>query len=496
MGAKPRVAVYTRISKDSEHNGLGVERQEIDCREVAKRLGAESVRVFSDDDTSAYTGTKRERYEAMLAGIERGEIDAVAAWHHDRLHRSPTELERYIDLCQPRDIPTYTAQGGDLDLTTASGRMTARIVGAVARHESEHSSERIRARKLRDAAAGTPLGGARPFGWGATNTKTVGGGEVEFMDLTLPRWGGVPHAGEPSEYPGEADLLADACRRVLQKDSVYAIAKEWNEAGVRTPRGNRWSETNLKRTLVNPRHAGMLVHNGAVANEQAWERIIEPELHRDLVRKLTDPSRASFVGSRSLKWVGSGLYVCGRCGGVMRSASSPQSGDTPVPLYRCRTGKHVTIHARVVDEAVTAVIEELLRTRGAELLPVQNNENTDRNREALTTARGKLEEIGDMLGDGDLSRAEFTRQRKRLTDKIETLSAQLSRDAGRSPLSGYADAADPVAAYHAAHVSARRAIVDALVTVTIHPARPGRAPRGAERQALLDRVQITAKDES
>lgn len=36
--------------------------------------------------------------ERMLAAIESRWVDAIATWHNDRLHRSPRELEAFIDL--------------------------------------------------------------------------------------------------------------------------------------------------------------------------------------------------------------------------------------------------------------------------------------------------------------------------------------------------------------------------------------------------------------
>ncbi len=36
----------------------------------------------------------------MLAAVEAGAIDAIVTWHNDRLHRSPKELEAFIDLVE------------------------------------------------------------------------------------------------------------------------------------------------------------------------------------------------------------------------------------------------------------------------------------------------------------------------------------------------------------------------------------------------------------
>jgi len=111
--------------------------------------------VFADNALSAYSGRRRPRYRAILAAIRAGRIDAVPAWHTDRLHRSPVELEEYIAVCtEGRDVPTHTVQAEPLDLSSPSGRMVARQLGAVARYESEHRSERVRRAFLQGAQQG------------------------------------------------------------------------------------------------------------------------------------------------------------------------------------------------------------------------------------------------------------------------------------------------------------------------------------------------------
>src|SRR5262245_33063122 len=139
-----RAAIYTRISNDHASDRLGVSRQEQDCRLLCQQRGWEVVSVFEDDDRSAFAGRPRPGYLKMLERLELSDVRAIVAWHPDRLHRSPLELEDFIDLIERTGATVATVQGGDYDLSMASGRMTARVVGAVARHESEHKSERLR----------------------------------------------------------------------------------------------------------------------------------------------------------------------------------------------------------------------------------------------------------------------------------------------------------------------------------------------------------------
>jgi site-specific DNA recombinase len=68
--------------------------------------------------------------------------------------RSPRVLEEVIDLHDKRGIALATVTG-ELDLSSPTGRMLARMLGAAARHEAEHKAERHRRAGLQKAPATT-----------------------------------------------------------------------------------------------------------------------------------------------------------------------------------------------------------------------------------------------------------------------------------------------------------------------------------------------------
>jgi len=108
-----RAAIYVRISSDRSGAGLGVARQEEDCRALCERLGWTAVLVYCDNDVSAYSGKPRPQWNQLQADIAAGLIDAVACWHVDRLTRSPRELEEVIDLHDKRGVMLATVTGGN-----------------------------------------------------------------------------------------------------------------------------------------------------------------------------------------------------------------------------------------------------------------------------------------------------------------------------------------------------------------------------------------------
>ncbi|MBA2386545.1 MAG: recombinase family protein, partial [Acidimicrobiia bacterium] len=178
-------AIYCRISRDPSGAELGVRRQEQDCRAIAEREGWNVIEILVDDDRSAYSGKPRPAYQRLCELLKEEAVGVLVAWHPDRLTRQPRELEDLIDLLESTNTKVRTVQTGEYDLGTPSGRMAARIVGAVARHESEHKSARLR-RKHEELAEQGRLsgGGTRPFGYD-DDRLTVRTSEAKIIrDLT------------------------------------------------------------------------------------------------------------------------------------------------------------------------------------------------------------------------------------------------------------------------------------------------------------------------
>jgi DNA invertase Pin-like site-specific DNA recombinase len=229
------VAVYVRISQDREGTGEGVERQRQDCEAAAEQLGWSVVTVYTDNDVSASTGKQRPQYEEMLKALERGTVNAVIAWHTDRLHRRNIELESFIDLCERRDIAVHIVRSGELNLSTPSGRMVARLLGATARHEVDQMKARIVRQKQAAAAKGLYRGSPRPFGY---------------------------ENGGMAVREAEAELIRNATHNVTAGVSLRSIVRQWTDAGVHTSLGRPFTVTGLRALLMRWRNAGIVEHKG------------------------------------------------------------------------------------------------------------------------------------------------------------------------------------------------------------------------------------------
>jgi len=453
-----RAAIYVRISKDRTGAGLGVERQEADCRELADRLGWEVVAVHTDNDLSAYSGKPRPGYRALLADLRAGTADAVLCWHTDRLHRHPSELEEYIAVCErPPGIPTQTVKAGPVDLLTPSGQMFARQLGAVARYEVAHQIERQQTHRRQAAVAGRWAGNKRPFGYQADGVTV---------------------------QPEEAAALAWAAAQVLAGVALRSIARELNGRGVRTSTGQPWDSRTLGRVLRRPRNAGLSVYRGEVVGPAAWPAILEEDTWRGVVAVLADPTRRANPG-RPPRWLLSGLAVCGVCGAPVVSKSRAHPA---MVIYTCSAASHLSRPAAQVDAFVEAVICERLSRPDARdlLLPPDRTADTAALHTRDQALRERLAELGRLAGQGAIDPGQLVEATAVIRQQRAEITGQLAAMSRGSVLAGVVDAADPAKVWGGLDLSRRRAILSTLVTVTILPARRGRRPGWQAGEGYFD----------
>lgn len=380
-------ALYLRISEDTKdpekERGLGVARQEEDCRALAARLGLAVAAVYTDNDVGASTRSRSSRrpgYEAMLDAVRAGEVTTIVAYSSSRLTRRPMELEDLIRLYEQHGVQTRTVVSGDDDLSTADGRMVARIRAGVDAAEVERTAERV-ARKHRELAmSGKAVGGRRPFGF---------------------------QADRVSHHPTEAKLIRQAAEDVLNGTGVAAIADRWNMAGITTTAGNDWTPGTMMQFLRQPRLAGWRTYRPKGTKWSAvpqvatgddgervrgeWEPIISDKTHQKLVTLLaSDPKRRKRVPHRNARrYLTTGLLRCAECDDHLLMYGNAQ-GNTH--YYRCECGNSAS--GRGVDAYVRDVVVNY-----ADLVADVSTDGSDPDDAALVAAQGRVDDLSARLAE-------------------------------------------------------------------------------------------------
>lgn len=420
-------------------------RQLEDCLALADRLGWEVVTRFDDNDLSAFNGKSRPAFEAMLDAMKAGEFGALLCWHTDRLYRSMKDLERLIDIADERRVQIRTVNGGDLDLSTSAGRMLARILGSVARQESEHKGERQKRANEQKAAAGKWQTANRPFGYTMTGTPL-----------------------EP-----EATLFRTAVADVLAGKSLRKVCAEWNGRGVTTSLGNAWNSRQVRGVLLNPRYAALRVHRGKVVGPGDWEPLIDTDTHYGLAAFLTDPSRRRSMGFER-KYIGTGVYRCGKCGGLMKACQPAASRQR---AYVCRDFGHVLRQRETLDEYVEMVVLEYLK--GTDIhskLTRDNGVDLAALHTKRTVLQARLDDLAAMFADGEIDASQLRRGTTELREQLAEVDAVLTDLARTSPVANLLAAGEAVTEHwNALSADLKGKIVDELMVVTVLP-----SPRGTK----------------
>ncbi|MDG9704832.1 recombinase family protein [Streptomyces sp. DH37] len=463
-----RAAIYCRISQDRGGAGLGVARQEEDCRALSARKGWDVVAVHTDNDVSAYSGAPRPAWQELMADVRNGTVDAIVCWHVDRLTRSPRELEDVIDLADRYGLELATVSG-EIDLATPTGRMIARMLGAAARHEAEHKAERQQRQRRQAAEAGKVAGGGkRPFGY-------------EDDRITVRE--------------DEAEIIREGARRVLAGESLASICRDWQKRGITTVAGIPWKPSALRRMLASARISGRREHTprsswektrpllGEIVADAIWPGIISHEDSDRLRALLSDPERRRKVeGTTRRSYLLSGILRCAKpkadgtpCGHGM--VGRPRSG---VPRYVCpntpgtdgcggtatnagKTDEHVR------DMILTALDSPTLRKR----LQRPDDEGNGLYEE-IRADEEELEELARDFGNRKISRKEWMIARQPVEERLERNRAKLSKTSRTAVLLAFVGSYEDMRErWEKMNDSQRRAIVTATVrAIEVAPANP------------------------
>jgi site-specific DNA recombinase len=448
-----RAGLYVRISRDIAGQGLGVQRQEEDCRGHAETLGWEVAEVYVDNDVSATSGRARPAYQRMLDDLRRGDLTAIVAWHPDRLYRKVTDLAELVEVCKSTNAQVATVNASHVDLSSPTGRMVAGILAQVAMYEVEHKSERWSRSWRQGRERGVPV----------TNSNRLFGYARDGQTIIDP----------------EAAVIRELADRLLAGETLSSLLRDLDRREVRTTLGNVWRQQGLKGCLLNPRLAGLSTHRGEVLGEGEWEPILDRDTWESLRALLNSRNRPR--GPR--KYVLNGILFCGKCGYRMVSGNDKGHG-----MYRCPKRPHmpgcggVSVRSAHVEEIVETAARLYLEDPAVRRRVAQLRAEPSGAQNELVDLDNRIRELEHQLDEPGVPVPTILRAIDRAKERQTVLLDKIAA-VPRTPLpeSGGAWPED---------LKRRRALIDLAI------ARVDVAPSAGGNKFRPERVKITRRDAS
>lgn len=433
------IAAYCRVSTDKSDQLNSLETQKEFFLEYTKRTGDNLIKLYADEGISGTKIKNRKEFQRMLADAEKGLFDMVVVKDISRFARNTVDLLQSVRKLKSLGIETQFLTANMTSMGNSEFVLT--IFGALAQEESANTSKRIKFGKKMNAEKGRVPNIV--FGY----DKTIG----DYFNLSI----------------NENEAMA--IRQIFQwyTEEGYGgskIANMLNERGIKTKRGNNWSQNSVCRILTNEIYTGKIINGKEEIadfltgqrkekDESEWLVTLRPELRiiedevfdkaQDILKGRHDSFKITHE-RQSNKYLFSTLIKCKECGWSFRRTVRQYKNTYVRWVCSGHNGKGADScpNAVTVDEeeliqalqeyfqeilgkkkkVINCVIKEFRRVYKAkdENIEYEKQLNTE-----LNKLRKSREKYMDMYTDDLISREELNEKIGGMRKEIERLENEL-----------------------------------------------------------------------
>ena len=433
------IAAYCRVSTDKTDQLNSLEIQKEFFLEYTKRTGDNLIRLYADEGISGTKIKNRKEFQRMLADAEKGLFDMVVVKDISRFARNTVDLLQSVRKLKSLGIETQFLTANMTSMGNSEFVLT--IFGALAQEESANTSKRIKFGKKMNAEKGRVPNIV--FGY----HKTIG----DYFNLSIN------------------ENEAKAIRQIFQwyTEEGYGgskIANMLNERGIKTKRGNNWSQNSVCRILTNEIYTGKIINGKEEIadfltgqrkekDESEWLVTIRPELRivedevfdkaQDILKGRHDSFKITHE-RQSNKYLFSTLIKCKECGWSFRRTVRTYKNTYVRWVCSGHNGKGadscpnaVTVDEEELIQALQEYFQEILSKKKKVINYVikefqrvykAKDENIEYEKQ-LNTELNKLrksrEKYMDMYTDDLISREELNEKIGGMRKKIERLENEL-----------------------------------------------------------------------
>ena len=433
------IAAYCRVSTDKSDQLNSLETQKEFFLEYTKRTGDNLIKLYADEGISGTKIKNRMEFQRMLADAEKGLFDMVVVKDISRFARNTVDLLQSVRKLKSLGIETQFLTANMTSMGNSEFVLT--IFGALAQEESANTSKRIKFGKKMNAEKGRVPNIV--FGY----DKTIG----DYFNLSI----------------NENEAMA--IRQIFQwyTEEGYGgskIANMLNERGIKTKRGNNWSQNSVCRILTNEIYTGKIINGKEEIadfltgqrkekNESEWFVTIRPELRiiedevfdkaQDILKGRHDSFKITHE-RQSNKYLFSTLIKCKECGWSFRRTVRQYKNTYVRWVCSGHNGKGadscpnaVTVDEEELIQALQEYFQEILSKKKKVINYVikefqrvykAKDENIEYEKQLnteLNKLRKSCEKYMDMYTDDLISREELNEKIGGMRKEIERLENEL-----------------------------------------------------------------------
>ena len=323
-----RVAIYVRVSSDSQDINNSVEAQIAECEAFAKRYNFIVIKIYIDE---AETGlaSKRPQFQEMVYDTLSNEkpYDAILVWKFSRFSRDKLDNALYKNRLRKRGVRIISIKEA-IDNSPAGQMMETMIEGMDAFY-SANLSQDVRRGQRQLAARGYYPGNVPPYGYKIQKVQEEDG--KAFHNIFV--------ADEPYDQ---------IVRRVILEAGAGKSANEiragLNQDGIPAPKGGKWADSTIHQMVHNLHYTGLIVWG--VNSASGDPPVIAPGRHKPIVSDEEMQQAIQVFASKFHKLVNprqtaseymmSGLLICRLCGSPLTVRNNTTKGTA---YYVCKARK-------------------------------------------------------------------------------------------------------------------------------------------------------------